>query len=715
MKTIAKLSVVCAASLSACYSFSNAYAQEVHKTGEVTVTAGRVEQQLLDIPMSVSVLTSEEIRDSSARNIGELLADVPGVEVGGDGSQGLKRVKIRGENEFRSLILIDGQKVSEHKSMSGPALLVDPSSVERIEVIKGPASVLYGSDAIGGVINIITKKGSKKPFEAEASVGWNGAGHGWSESVSLGGSAKGFKYQLDAGYQSHGNIKTPLGYQKNTEFRQKNLGAFLSYDFTDNFTVGMHADIFDSKINSSSWGYENDPDSDFFVKIPKWRRDKISLFAEVKDVNDYLTRLRWDGYWQKNHKQMQNYVSQSQKTPMYSMNVTTDSHADNRIQTYGSSLQADWQLGENNFLITGYEFAQDRLTANTSADFSMFMKMGMSPRPMLDQSYVTDRYVKGKETTNAIFAAMETTLPHSFSLNYGVRYTWVNSELSKASSIRNGYAINPRKTQIFNNSPVNDSGTPGKENNSRPVFNLGVIWKGLDNTSLRAQWAQGFRVPNLQEKFLINSMGGGTVYVNPNLKPEKSNNFEIGARYSTDLIDVDAALFYNLSDDYISTEVIGNAGSGESRYVNADKAKTFGSELSLNLRVNEIVNPYFSVSWMKRKTEWADGTSTYNSGTPAFTARYGLRTMYPLFNGKWTTDTYLRSSTAKKSYSLSTKETTRIAGYTTLNFATAYHFGPKQAFTANFEVLNITNQLYGYETSIYEPGRRINFKLTARY
>ena len=330
MKTIAKLSVVCAASLSACYSFSNAYAQEVHKTGEVTVTAGRVEQQLLDIPMSVSVLTSEEIRDSSARNIGELLADVPGVEVGGDGSQGLKRVKIRGENECRSLILIDGQKVSEHKSMSGPALLVDPSSVERIEVIKGPASVLYGSDAIGGVINIITKKGSKKPFEAEASVGWNGAGHGWSESVSLGGSAKGFKYQLDAGYQSHGNIKTPLGYQKNTEFRQKNLGAFLSYDFTDNFTVGMHADIFDSKINSSSWGYENDPDSDFFVKIPKWRRDKISLFAEVKDVNDYLTRLRWDGYWQKNHKQMQNYVSQSQKTPMYSMNVTTDSHADNR-------------------------------------------------------------------------------------------------------------------------------------------------------------------------------------------------------------------------------------------------------------------------------------------------------------------------------------------------------------------------------------------------
>lgn len=710
MKNIAKLTVICTA-LSACYSFS--YAQEVHKTAEVKVTAGRVEQQLLDIPMSVSVLTAEEIKDSSARNIGELLADVPGVEVGGDGSQGLKRVKIRGENEYRSLILIDGQKVSEHKSMSGPALLIDPSSVERIEVIKGPASVLYGSDAIGGVINIITKKGSKKPFEAEASVGWNGAGHGWNESVSLGGNVNGFKYQLDAGYQSHGNIKTPKGYQKNTEFRQKNLGAFLSYDFTDNFTVGMHLDTFDSDINSSSWGYENDPDSDFFVKIPKWKRDKISLFAEVKDVNEYLTRLRWDGYWQKNHKQMQNYVSQSEKTRTYNMNVTTDSLADNRIKTYGTSLQADWQLGDSNFLITGYEFTQDHLTADTAANFSMNMRMG--PMTMLDQNYVTNRYVEGKETTNAIFAAMETTLPYDFSVNYGVRYTWVDSKLSKASSFRNGYATTPRGTTNYDNTPVNDAGTPGKEKNSRPVFNLGFIWKGLEDTSFRAQWAQGFRVPNLQEKFLINSMGGGTLYGNPNLKPEKSNNFEIGARYSTDLMDVDVALFYNLSDDYISTESFGTPSQNQTRYVNADKAKTFGSELSLNLRATENINPYVSLSWMKRKTEWADGTSTYNSGTPLFTARYGLRTIYPLFNGKWTTDTYLRSATAKKSYSISTKETTRIAGYTTLNFATAYHFGPKQAFSANFELLNITNQLYGYETSIYEPGRRINFKLSAKY
>lgn len=113
--------------------------------------------------------------------------------------------------------------------------------------------------------------------------------------------------------------------------------------------------------------------------------------------------------------------------------VITDSLADNRIKTYGTSLQADWQLGESNFLITGYEFVQDQLEADTEA--RSFMSMG----PMTMSNKQTHRYNKGKETTNAIFASMETTLPMDFTLNYGVRYTWVDSKLNKASASVNGY------------------------------------------------------------------------------------------------------------------------------------------------------------------------------------------------------------------------------------------------------------------------------------
>ena len=105
----------------------------------------------------ISVITSDDIRRSSARTVGELLEDIPGVQIMNDGTQGLKRLSIRGEDAFRTLVMIDGQKISEHKSMSGAPILIDPTEIERIEVIKGPASVLYGSDAIGGAREIHNK------------------------------------------------------------------------------------------------------------------------------------------------------------------------------------------------------------------------------------------------------------------------------------------------------------------------------------------------------------------------------------------------------------------------------------------------------------------------------------------------------------------------------------------------------------------------------
>lgn len=683
-----------------------AQAETVTKTEEVTVTAGRVEQELLDVPMAVTVVTQQEIKESSARNIGELLEDVPGVMVNNAGSQGLKRVSIRGEDTFRTLTLIDGQKISEQKSMSGAAIMIDPSSVERIEVIKGPASVLYGSDALGGVVNIITKKGAKKPFEAEGSVEWNGAGHGWGEAISLGGTYGGLNYHLDAGYQSHGNIKTPLGYQNGTDFRQKNAALFLSYDINQHFTIGMRADTFDSDINSSSWEYEQDPDSEFFVRIPKWKREKVALFAEAKDLNDYLVRLRWDGYWQKNHKNMRNYVSVYDRP----MQVTTDSVADNRIKSIGTSLQADWQLGENNYLITGYEFYQDRLEADTTADTSMVMKMGPMTRPMLGTNTV--RYVKGRETSNAVFASMETTLPHDFLLDYGIRYTWVESKINKASALKNGFAPGGTK---YVNTDDGSSAKVGSDTNSRPVFNLSLNWRGLPDTSLRAGWSQGFRVPNLQEKFLINSMGGGTTYGNPDLKPEKSNNFELGARYNGKWVETDFSVFYNLADDYISTVRVMSGTTSQYTYMNADKAKSFGAEWSVNFKPTDHVFPYASMTWLRRKTEWGSGVSTYDSGIAGFNARYGIKTEFEVFNGRWNTDTYLRSRTASKSYSPSTNETTRVAGYTTLNFATTYHFGLQKRYMVSAEMINITNQLYSYGDSIYEPGRHFNIKVSAKY
>lgn len=693
-----KKSLIAGVVLTAMSAMSQAsFAEDTVTSQDVKVTASRVEQELQEVPMSISVVTAEQIKESSAKTIGDLLQDVPGVQVTNSGSQGLKRISIRGEDTFRTLVMIDGQKISEQKSMDGTAILIDTNNIERIEVIKGPASVLYGSDAIGGAINIITKKGGNKAFGAEASVGWNGAGHGWSESLALSGKVDRFQYRLSGSYQSQENLDTPEGRLPHTAFRTKTAGLFLSYDITDNITAGIQADTFDSHLRSGSVTY--DPEN-FYVDIPEWKRNKVGVFVDAKDINDYLTRVRWDAYWQKTEKQMHNYV--------YESPVLMDSNADNRLTTIGTSVQTDWQLGEKNYLIAGYEFSRDELEANTTLHMQMMS--------MID--YTTDRVNKAEQSTHAVFAAMETTLPYNLKASYGARYSYVSSEETVASASKNGKSMGG---VTYTNVDDGSAGQTGKSHNSRVVFNAGLTWTGIEDWALRATWAQGFRAPLLQEKYIQNNMGGGTIVGNPDLKPETSNTFEFGARYNKAGVNFDIATFYSMADNYITTEMI-DTRSSKSRYINADEARTFGIELGTSWTIADHYTPYLNLTVLRRTLESSGYRSgvrgefkTHASGSPAMYARYGVRTSHELWGGTLKTDTYGRSQSATESYTYSTDTTTRLGGFTTLNFTAGYSFGKDGNYSVNAEFLNIFNKLYQYNTSTYEAGRHFNVKFNARY
>ncbi len=134
--------------------------------GEIVVTASGFEQRIEQAPASISVVTGEQIRQQRAGSIAELLNDVPGVDVGGAvGKTGGLNINIRGLGSDYTLILIDGRRQNTAGSVTpngfgetSTGFLPPVSSIERIEVVRGPVSTLYGSDAIGGVVNIITKK-----------------------------------------------------------------------------------------------------------------------------------------------------------------------------------------------------------------------------------------------------------------------------------------------------------------------------------------------------------------------------------------------------------------------------------------------------------------------------------------------------------------------------------------------------------------------------
>ena len=671
-------------------------AAETVKAGDVYVTATRVERELQQIPMSLTVMTAEDVQKSGARTVGELLQDVPGVQIQNDGSQGLKRVSIRGEDAFRTLVLIDGQKISEHKSMSGSPLLVDASRIERIEVIKGPASVLYGSDAIGGVVNIITKKGGQKPIEGEFWTGFNGASRGWSEGAALRGNVDGFKYRFSASHSDQGNIHTPDGELDNTNFRQTDVSGFISYDFTDKFTLGAGIDYYKGSFNSTAMEYVNDPNSDFFVRVPKWNRTKYYTFAELKDVNEYLTRVRFDAYYQKSEKDMRNYVNLADSA----MPFIVDNYANNITRSKGFSLQTDWQLGDSHFLVTGYELNYDKLDSSGRAD------MILRQLPQMGVMFYTDKLYEGNQLNQSVFASMETQLPADLTLTYGVRWTHVKTELTRGEEL--GSSPNVGNTIL----------PTGDDSESRPVFNVGLVWTGIEDLALRASWAQGFRVPNLTEKYIGTAMGGGTVWGNPDLDPETSNNFEIGARWNPGKTNLDVALFYSDADDYIASVLLPNSEE-EYTYTNVASAKTFGTELSLNHSFDTSwgqFTPYVTATWMRRQYDDGDGWKTYDTATPALVGRYGLRyakALHPQCDFR--ADIFGRSQSATKYASKDGSSNYELGGFTTANISLGFDFGQNKEFSLIAEVLNIFDKRYQYNSAIMEPGVHANVKLTYKF
>ncbi|WP_300908113.1 TonB-dependent receptor [uncultured Desulfovibrio sp.] len=675
---------------------------------EVVVSATRVDKELLDVPMSVSVVTKDEIEKSPARTVGELLQDVPGVRLHKSGGQGINRISIRGEDTTRTLVLIDGQKISEQKSMDGTPLLIDPSIIERIEVIKGPASVLYGSEAMGGVVNIITKKGGTRPIQGQAGIGFNGATGGFDENLSLYGAMDGWKYRVSGSNTYQFGVRTPDGIADHSKFEQRGGSAFLSYDFNEHLTAGAGYDMFYSEIMAGSVDMP-----EFYVDINPWEREKASVFLEAKHLASWLPRLRFDAFWQQTHKDMHNHVEQMNGA------VIVDPHADNWARQLGLSLQADWAIGENNYLITGYEFLSDALDSTGRTD--SHIDMAVSPRMTLRSQGMDTNEFQGLMTTHALFAQMETKLPWDFTLTYGARQTWVNSAMSKARgweySRTTPYMMGRPLGTVITDQPA-EVGATGSEWDSRPVFNASLMWQGIENLTLRAGWAQGFRVASLADRYVTSSMGGGTILPNPSLEPEYSNNWEIGARYSDHGLNLDAVFFYGIADNYITSVYI-DAANDVTQNVNVGKAYTHGAEFAVSYDLPYGFTPYVSATYLRRLFDYGY-FKTWNSGTPTWTGRFGLRARHE-FNKELevTGDVYGRFASASKSESMDTKtdkvEATRYHAWTTANAAVGVNFGEEKQYSVTAEVLNIFNEKYMIDGAIYEPGVHANLKFTVEF
>ncbi|CAK7005913.1 MAG: Vitamin B12 transporter BtuB [Desulfovibrio sp.] len=697
-KTLHRIAL-CAAVLALSLPGMPANAAEEVETKEVKVTATRTEKDLMEVPMSVGVVTSEDQKRRPQTSVAEMLADIPGVIVMDGGMPGGKRVQIRGESPMRTLILIDGVKISEQKSMSGSAILTDTSQIERIEVIKGPASVLYGSEAIGGVVNIITKKGGNKPIGFSQNFIYDSSNNGLDIQSAIFGSYEGFNYRFTAsGVNAHDRWAGD-GRIADSDYKNRNYTGRIGYDW-DKGSVYLRADKYESEISIPSsvssgtleafgtspalMGGRNQ--TTVALDLPKWNRESVGAGVELRELTDFLAKVKLDAYYQNMEKKFNNeiLVENYMSSGINFNRVNTFVQTINDQDSFGGTFQTEWTLG-NHYVIAGVDYNKDKLDAKDNRKDSL-ISMGGSPW-MVSTPAARYHYKVEQETLGA-FIQDEWTFHEDWALTVGLRETWVRSKLKK------------------NNNPSLEDNDD--KSDSKLVGNAGIVYSGIKDVALRAMWSQGYRFPALNQLYL-GTIHGSTnrTYPNPDLDPETSNSYEIGARISKPNWNVDIAAFYTYSKNYITTKPYDNGNANI--FANIDKAKTFGVELAADYTFKPWnVTPYATATWLHReyenKVDLVTGErksyETSLTDTPPFQGLVGVRWNKEILqNTTLFTDLYMHWAVKTKSYDYDSTYkgdfvTTQNHAWQTLNFTVGLEGGEEHKWHAALSLRNLLDKNY---------------------
>ncbi|WP_158412822.1 TonB-dependent receptor plug domain-containing protein [Hyphomicrobium nitrativorans] len=672
----------------------------------ITVIGTRTEVSVQDNPASVTVIDQQQLERRAPESIAEMLRDVPGVEVVDSSAAGMKRLRIRGESSARVTILVDGQEMTDHSTFGTP-ILIDPSNVERIDVVRGPASVLYGAKAIGGVINIITKRGSEKPVELELGGAYYSGTKGKQGWAALSGTINSLDYRISGTLADHEDRKVPSGRYTSTgrldgtSFDSDDLYLHLGHTFGAANNHYLALKVEQNRLTTENW---TDPESlvfpitDFRIDLPQRDRQKIGVYYDGKNLGPVLRNVHVDAFYQTIDRLFMNEVVMRPTPAAPNRSVTVTSTSDDQIVNFGGTIQADFQFHPDHETIVGAHYLSDGLdTAKTSSTISRGFPFPVPPT-------LGDDRDKAFIRTASAFAQNTWSFAQDFKLATGIRYHHIETELDETTSATR---------------------TPQSNSEGQVVTSASLVYTGIQDTTLRAHYAEGYITPTLLQLFTDTAAGRGTnTYGNPNLDTETSRSYEIGARYNADGLALDLAGFYTTAKDYITTVRCGTgpacpAGALAAEYIydNVDAATTFGIELMAEYAVpGTAFTPYVSGAWTRRKLEF-QRFDTYNSNTPELSGRIGVRydTVISGFN-LWT-DLFVRTASGVKLSSwnetASAVDTDTLSGWTTLNFAFGGPLTADESATFAVHLNNLTDE--EYRSSFDElPGIGRSVEVSAR-
>lgn len=328
------------------------------KLPDTLISANRQVQARNDSSAANTVFTREDIDRLQPTSLTDLLQRVPGVQVAQSGGRGaLPNIFIRGTNSAQSLVLVDGQRIGSSSSGDSNLQFINVEQIERVEVLRGSRSAIYGSDAIGGVIQIFTRRGTQQGLQGRMHLGF-GSNQTWQRSLGLSGGDQQTRFSLGASLDETAGIdSTRESYPSDDDhdtYRNQSLSLSLSHAFDDDLEVGLNLldnrgrsqydspfGYFDMATNNT---YQQQPYTDFTVS-------SISSFIDARLNDSWKSRLELGHAENRDAKRDKLTVERS------------------TFNTYRDSLnwQNDLSLDERNSLILGADWYEDRL--NTSAAY----------------------------------------------------------------------------------------------------------------------------------------------------------------------------------------------------------------------------------------------------------------------------------------------------------------------------------------------------------
>ncbi|WP_213769442.1 TonB-dependent receptor [Bradyrhizobium sp. dw_78] len=562
------------------------------------------------VNQSITVIEHNQIEQTSPAGLLDVLATVPGVSIaraGGIGGQ----IYLRGfsSNSFRSPLYVDGDRFRGRNTLQ--LNYFSPEEIDRVEVVRGPASVIYGSEALTGLVNIVTKEPTgdpSGPFRFTGG-GWS-AGYGSSaKSLStydwVQGAGGGFDFLGGFAGRWGGDYQTPLGRAQNSDYNA--IGGSLKLGYTPALGQRWELTLRDyDEVDGRAGGVGGAPGAPYLIVRQDPNRTQLARLSYKGDLDGPVQHVEASVYANNYDTYLRTINNTINASGVATKTVTSTSHVIGPWET-GGRFQGEIPWAQPGFGVAKTTFGFDGFHEDRPGSEQYSETVNRNASGVVTSVVDSPNQKAGpgsRQSDVGAFVLHEWTPVAPLTLSAGGRFDWFNTNVDT--------------------SPVPASVLPAlighsDVDNTAPTGSVGFVYRAVPMLDLLADVATSFREPTNSELYAVSA----TTVPNPTLQPERGVTYEGGFRFHLPEATVKVTGFDSRYDNFLQTVPVtfnGLAGFTESQ--NVGKAEVSGVELEERWQATPTIN-FFNTFTALRGTNTL--TNTPLPFLAPFRGRVGLQ------------------------------------------------------------------------------------------